>query len=354
LPGASGAQGGELTDKSVDCVAPVAAAAVGVAQQLPGHVLEADSLPVRGGATYLAVSEFNKSPKRLASMADPSISILMPIHNEEAWLRKRIHSILEQDYGDYELVIGDNESDDATAEIVKEFAAIDGRVKYIRHENNIGANANFRCLLDLARGDYVVFAGGHDMWSTNYIRLLKERLDSNSKVYISFGSGVRIDFDDNPIQKKRGIYCTEGVGSPLRRFNVYMWADQNPIYGMMRRLYAQKTWPDEKYVAGGQLFLQRMAILGQFSYVSDAIFYRRENREQESRKQRLRRYKTSLFKNEIGIRKSFWLTALAIVHAAGTYPLSGRRLRRVRLRFQLLVSSLTVFIRFWPNLWFRS
>ncbi len=286
-------------------------------------------------------------------MGCPSISILMPIYNEQAWLRKRIRSILEQDYEDYELIIGDNDSDDATQGIVQEFAAVDRRIEYVRHERNIGANANFQYLLDMASGDYVVFAGGHDMWSTNYIRLLKERLDANRKVCIAFGSTVRIDFDDNPIPKKRGIYCTEGVSSPLRRFNIYMWADQNPVYGMMRRVCAQQAWPDEKYGAGGLLFLQRMAIIGQFSYVSDAVFYRRENREHETRKQRLSRYKKTLFKEDIDIRKRFWLTAFAIIHAAGTYSVPGKRARRIRLRFQLIASSLMAFIRFWPNLWFR-
>ena len=163
-----------------------------------------------------------------------------------------------------------------------------------------------------------------------------------------------IDFDDNSLEKRRGIYCTEGVSSPVRQFNIFMWADQNPIYGMMRREVALRAWPTEHYIAGRQIFLMRMAILGQFVYAPDAIFYRRENRQREVREDRLARYQRNLFDKQGGIRRRFWRSAFGIVSTAWSYPLPGISSRRVRLRFQIIASSLNAFIRFWPNLWFSN
>lgn len=279
------------------------------------------------------------------------VSVLLPVWNEEQWLRKRIDSILSQDWEDFELIISDNASTDRTEDICRYYAKTDRRIKYWRQKDNIGGAKNFEFTLEQSLGEYVTFAGGHDLWSSNYIRALKEKLDAKQKVVVSFAKVAWIDSDDNPLEKHRGIYCTEGVSSPIRRFNLYMWADQNPIYGMMRREPASEAWPTNDYIVGGQIFLQRMAILGQFAYVPEATFYRRENRKKETREERLARYQSSLFDKRGGVRRRFWKSAFAVVSSAWKYPLPGRGLRRIRLRFQMVASSFTVFIRFWPSLW---
>ncbi|TIP68971.1 MAG: glycosyltransferase family 2 protein, partial [Mesorhizobium sp.] len=68
----------------------------------------------------------------------PQVSLGMPVYNGENFVAEAIRSILEQDFGDFELVITDNASTDRTADICLEFERLDKRVRYVRNARNLG------------------------------------------------------------------------------------------------------------------------------------------------------------------------------------------------------------------------
>ncbi len=69
----------------------------------------------------------------------PQVSLALPVYNGEKFIEEAIHSILRQDYQDFELIITDNASTDRTEAICRDFAASDRRVKYVRNDRNLGA-----------------------------------------------------------------------------------------------------------------------------------------------------------------------------------------------------------------------
>lgn len=69
------------------------------------------------------------------------ISVLMPAFNAEMFLREAVDSILNQTFGDFEFVIVDDCSTDATRQILEEYADRDSRVKLFRNEVNRGIAA---------------------------------------------------------------------------------------------------------------------------------------------------------------------------------------------------------------------
>ena len=73
----------------------------------------------------------------------PLLSIGLPVHNGANFLAETLRSIASQTFTDFELIIADNASTDATASICLEFARLDPRVRYVRHPENVGAAANF-------------------------------------------------------------------------------------------------------------------------------------------------------------------------------------------------------------------
>jgi len=81
----------------------------------------------------------------------PLLSIGLPVHNGANFLAETLRSIASQTFTDFELIIADNASTDATASICLEFARLDPRVRYVRHPENVGAAANFNLVLELAR-----------------------------------------------------------------------------------------------------------------------------------------------------------------------------------------------------------
>lgn len=82
----------------------------------------------------------------------PAISVCIPTYCGAAHLAATIESVLAQTRGDFELVIVDDNSPDATAEIVAGFR--DSRIRYLRNAANLGPEGNWNRCLDEARGRY--------------------------------------------------------------------------------------------------------------------------------------------------------------------------------------------------------
>ncbi len=73
--------------------------------------------------------------------ATARVSIFMPVFNGAPFLPATIDSLLAQTYSDFELVVVDDGSLDASAAVVDAYAARDPRVRLIRHPRNLGAPA---------------------------------------------------------------------------------------------------------------------------------------------------------------------------------------------------------------------
>lgn len=84
----------------------------------------------------------------------PKITVLMPVYNGEAFLRQAVESILAQTCADFELLVIDDGSSDASAAIVASYA--DPRIRLVHNELNLGLIATLNRGLDLAGGEYIV------------------------------------------------------------------------------------------------------------------------------------------------------------------------------------------------------
>src|SRR6266404_8613176 len=90
------------------------------------------------------------------------VSIGMPTYNGLPLLKKAIDSVLGQTYTNIELVITDNPSADGTQVLCEEYARKDKRVRYIRHKENIGAEANYQAAFLESRGEYFCWVAFDD------------------------------------------------------------------------------------------------------------------------------------------------------------------------------------------------
>jgi glycosyltransferase involved in cell wall biosynthesis len=92
----------------------------------------------------------------------PLVSICVPTRNRAASLRESLKSICGQDYAPLEILISDNGSDDDTERVCRELMAQDPRVRYVRHERNIGLHGNHNFCFDAARGEFICVWHDHD------------------------------------------------------------------------------------------------------------------------------------------------------------------------------------------------
>ena len=130
----------------------------------------------------------------------PTVSIGLPVRNGERYLESAILDFLAQSYEDWELIISDNDSTDATAEIARRFAARDPRVRYHRNEYDVGALANANWTVALASGRYFALASHDDRHSPDFLRTLVAALEEDPSAIVAYGSCVRIGADDEPFR----------------------------------------------------------------------------------------------------------------------------------------------------------
>jgi glycosyltransferase involved in cell wall biosynthesis len=125
----------------------------------------------------------------------PKVSIGIPAFNDERFVGPAIKELLEQSYRNIELIISNDASKDATAEICKRFLG-DPRVKYFEQDKNIGLAANFRFTLERATGVYFMWAASDDRHDPDFITKLVKLLQSKPGSVSAFSAYDDIDEDD--------------------------------------------------------------------------------------------------------------------------------------------------------------
>ena len=130
-----------------------------------------------------------------------AVSIGMPVYNGEIFLRKALNSLINQSYTNFELIISDNSSTDATSEICQEFVKKDNRIRYIRQEKNIGAFNNFNFVLEQSTANYFFWAAADDYWESDFIKKNIEILDKNKNVVCSVSKIDTYGFSDSELKK---------------------------------------------------------------------------------------------------------------------------------------------------------
>ena len=92
------------------------------------------------------------------------ISIVVPTYNRAKLLSRAIESVLKQTFQDSELIVIDDGSTDNTEELIKEYAARDNRIKYIKQENSGGAARPKNVGIKMAKGEYIAILDSDDEW----------------------------------------------------------------------------------------------------------------------------------------------------------------------------------------------
>jgi len=110
-------------------------------------------------------------------------SVVIPTYNRADRLRDTLQSVLEQSFGDLEIIVVDDGSTDDTESACH--AIDDSRIRYIRQEN-AGPAAARNTGVSNARGDYIAYLDSDDRWHPDYLADVKAKfgtLNEESFVY---------------------------------------------------------------------------------------------------------------------------------------------------------------------------
>jgi len=199
----------------------------------------------------------------------------LAVYNGEPYLREAIESMLAQTYRDFELIISDNASTDATADICKEYAARDPRIRYSRRPTNIGGANNHNLTFTLARGEYFRWAAHDDVFAPTLIEHCVQVLDQHPEFVLCHSAMVSIDESG----KQTGVhYEKQGTAArPNARFLElsYRRYTMTATYGLIRSDILRRTRLLQNYTCADQVLLCELGLHGPFVQVAEPLFYKR-------------------------------------------------------------------------------
>lgn len=91
----------------------------------------------------------------------PKVSVILPVYNGEKYVREAVESVLDQTFPDFELIIIDDGSTDATSEILDRFS--DSRIARLRNEKNFGLVGSLNKGLGESRGEFIARMDADDV-----------------------------------------------------------------------------------------------------------------------------------------------------------------------------------------------
>jgi glycosyltransferase involved in cell wall biosynthesis len=164
----------------------------------------------------------------------PLVSVGMPVFNSEATLETVIDSLLGQSFTDFELIISDNASTDATPAICQDYANKDSRIKYIRQPKNVGANRNFKFVFEQGKGRYFLWAAGDDVRSSDFLEENVQFLETHAD-YVASTSPNRFEGQD---PEGDNLVTFEIVGTIEERFEKFFencWQSHGIFYSVFHK-----------------------------------------------------------------------------------------------------------------------
>jgi glycosyltransferase involved in cell wall biosynthesis len=203
------------------------------------------------------------------------MSIGLAVYNGEEFLAEAIDSILAQTFTDFELIISDNASTDRTAEIAKEYAARDPRIRYSRNDTNIGGANNENLTVELATGTYFRLAAHDDVCAPTLLEKCLAALEANPDAVLAYTKIVAIDGHGDVMHEtwlRRGLSAR-----PSTRFRELAFKDHScePTYGLMRLETLRRTRLQENYVNSDRALLCELALMGRFVEIPEPLFFKR-------------------------------------------------------------------------------
>ncbi len=157
--------------------------------------------------------------------SNPLVTIGIPTYNSgDRYLLQAVESGLAQTYPNLEIVVSDNASTDQTEELINNFA--DSRIRYFKHEQNIGLKNNFNFCVEQARGDYFVLLCDDDSIDPDLIQVCIEKVRHDATLGVVV-TGARVINGETEVVSETTIKREEGL---VTDFFFDWFNDSIPLY----------------------------------------------------------------------------------------------------------------------------
>lgn len=200
----------------------------------------------------------------------PRITVCLPTYNRARYLVQCLGSILAQTFRDFEVIVSDNCSTDATPEVVGTFN--DPRIRYVRNARNIGVFPNMNQCLDLARGEYVCILHDDDLYAPRFLEREAGMLDTHPTVGFVHCAAYEIDTEGRR-SRVAWAYDVDCVRGGKQEFLRYLGGHNVCCSTVMARrdLYRATGGFDSSYLCSDFLMWLRLSLAADVAYIAEPL-----------------------------------------------------------------------------------
>lgn len=219
-----------------------------------------------------------RNPYNLLRMREPLVSVIIPVYNTAEYLFCCLESVLKQTYAHLEIICIDDGSTDESLNIIREYAAKDGRIRVITQENQ-GIATTRNIGLKAANGEWLTWVDSDDWLETDayekVMKVIKPQLD-----LICFGGKIEGDIDSgtrDKLQKYNNIpFQGHRQMTPdiARDLNVYLWCK------FMRREVVVNhaiSFPDGRIYEDAAFLYCLYPFINGCHFISDHLYHYRQH-----------------------------------------------------------------------------
>ena len=216
----------------------------------------------------------------------PTVSLVVPCYNIYSFLSATLESVRSQDFGDWEIILVDDGSEDDTWSIISRFMALDSRIRGLRKSNEGTASArNYGFSKASSTSAYIFFLDHDDQLEPNALTRLTRYMDTHPEVGLLAcqyqdisADGRRLGTGHRSRWAPGAILPHEMQGNEIDTpFEVFFCGTgQGPFALYRRSIYAQTEgwetafWPHED----SDMFCQ-MALLAKVHFLPDQLYLKR-------------------------------------------------------------------------------
>lgn len=221
------------------------------------------------------------------TMKTPAVSVLIPTYNYARYLPEAIESVLAQDFADFELIIADDASSDDTVEVCEAYARQDPRIRFFRHEKNLGMVENWNWCLRHACGKYIKYMLADDKFAKPYaLRKLVEAIEQRPGISLVTSARALMDAESktigvwNPLGRRIRYFCGKTLIRKCLRRDLNFIGE--PTAGLFRREDASRGFDkDYRQLVDLEMWFH-LLLTGDLIYLPECLCFFRQHSEQQT------------------------------------------------------------------------
>jgi glycosyltransferase involved in cell wall biosynthesis len=223
------------------------------------------------------------------------VSVIIPVFNTEKYLRRCLDSVLIQTFTDFELILVDDCSMDASPAICDDYADKDTRIKVIHNSQNQGSSKSRKTGADISIGDYVLFVDSDDWIENDMLEVMYSKAISENLTIVC--CDLYVDKLDGIKYKKQGIIGADKISIIKQLLSNSVWHNLwNKL--ISKYIFKKVIFPDLSNGEDWVIIVQAVYYAERIDYLPKAMYHYCPNSESltSSRDRRMRCH-DELYKN---------------------------------------------------------